>query len=70
MTASRPNRRQTAADKRRAEIALAESTVASAKRYLEKYPESDQYYGRFVKIASDWTDKANEYRARLAQLTA
>jgi hypothetical protein len=36
---------------------------------VTKYP-TDPYNERRLKIASDWTDKANEYRARLAQMTA
>ena len=42
MTASRPNRRQTAADKRRAEIALIENSILAFERVLEKYP-TDRY---------------------------
>jgi outer membrane protein assembly factor BamD (BamD/ComL family) len=47
MTASRP-RRQTAADKRRAEIALIENSILAFERVLEKYP----------------TDRFNEDRRR------
>jgi outer membrane protein assembly factor BamD (BamD/ComL family) len=42
MTASRPNRRQTAADKRRAEIALIENSIRTFERVLEMYP-NDRY---------------------------
>ena len=42
MTASRPNRRQTAADKLRAEIALIENSILAFERVLEKYP-TDRY---------------------------
>ena len=41
MTASRP-RRQTAADKRRAEIALIENSIRTFERVLEMYP-NDRY---------------------------
>ena len=41
MTASRP-RRQTAADKRRAEIALIENSIRTFERVLEMYP-NDHY---------------------------
>jgi outer membrane protein assembly factor BamD (BamD/ComL family) len=42
MTASRPNRRQTAADKLRAEIAPIENSIMAFERVLEKYP-TDRY---------------------------
>ena len=42
MTASRPNRRQTAADKRRAEIALIENSILAFERVLAQYP-NDRY---------------------------
>jgi outer membrane protein assembly factor BamD (BamD/ComL family) len=42
MTASRPNRRQTAADKRRAEIELIKNSIRTFERVLEKY-EDDGY---------------------------
>lgn len=41
MTASRP-RRQTAADKRRAEIALIENSIRTFERVLAQYP-NDRY---------------------------
>lgn len=69
MTASRPNRRQTAADKLRAEIALAETTARTASEFVTKYP-TDPYNERRLKIVADWTAKANEMRARLAQMAA
>ena len=42
MTASRPNRRQTAADKRRAEIALIKNSILAFERVLAQYP-NDRY---------------------------
>jgi outer membrane protein assembly factor BamD (BamD/ComL family) len=52
MTASRPNRRQTAADKRRTEIALIENSILAFERILEKYP----------------TDRFNEDRKRQMEM--
>ena len=42
MTASRPNRRQTAADKRRAEIELIKNSILAFERVLAQYP-NDRY---------------------------
>ena len=44
MTASRPNRRQTAADKRRAEIELIKNSILAFERVLTQYP-NDPYNG-------------------------
>ena len=46
MTASRPNRRQTAADKRRAEIALIENSIRTFERVLAQYPNDPYNEGR------------------------
>ena len=46
MTASRPNRRQTAADKRRAEIELIKNSILAFERVLTQYPTDPYNEGR------------------------
>ena len=61
MTASRP-RRQTAADKLRAEIALIENSILAFERVLVKYPNDPYNEGRRRQMAM--------LQSKLADMTA